>query len=87
MVRLHLEYIVQLWASVYRREVTELERVQRKATRMTEGMKELSCEEKGRRCIYVARLPMYQSGLILLVQGTTTHNNRHHKCLDGTTMH
>lgn len=42
LVRLYLEYAVLYWVPVY---ITELDRVQRRATKVMEGMKVLSYEE------------------------------------------
>jgi len=42
LVRPHLEYCIQIWSPQYRRDMDLLERIQRKATKMTHGMEHLS---------------------------------------------
>ena len=42
----HLEYYVQTSGPQYRRDAGQLERVKRKAMRMTKGLEHLSCEER-----------------------------------------
>jgi len=46
LVRPHLEYCIQIWSPQYRRDMDLLERIQRKATKMTHGMEHLSYEDK-----------------------------------------
>jgi len=46
LVRPHLEYCVQTRSSQYRREMDLLECIQRRATKMIQGVGQLSCEDR-----------------------------------------
>ena len=45
-VRPHLEYCIQISSPQYRRDMDLLERIQRKATKMIQGMEHLSDEDR-----------------------------------------
>ena len=46
LVQPHLEYCVQMWSPQYRRDMELLECVQRRATKMLQGMERLSYEDR-----------------------------------------
>ena len=49
LLRLHLEYCMQIWSPQHRKDVELLEQVQRRATKMIRRMKHLFCEERLRK--------------------------------------
>ena len=44
--RPHLEHCIQLWSPQHRTDLDLLERVQRKATKIIQGLEHVSCEER-----------------------------------------
>ncbi|KAK4827595.1 hypothetical protein QYF61_019497 [Mycteria americana] len=62
LVRPHLEYCVQFWASQYKRDVDILERVQQMATKMSKGLEHLYIGGKRRLRGYVVNAYKYLKG-------------------------
>src|SRR5215813_14392956 len=46
LVRPHLEYAVQLWSPYFVRDIANIERIQRRATKLVEGMQGKSCQDR-----------------------------------------
>ena len=46
LVRPHLEYCVQMWSSLYRRDMDLLDHIKKRFTKMNQGMEHLSCEHR-----------------------------------------
>ena len=50
IVRPHLEYCIHAWKPYLRKDIDMLEKVQRRATKLIPGLRDLSCEERFREC-------------------------------------
>lgn len=46
LVRLHMEYCVQLWCQQFKKDVDGVERVQRRIMKMIKGLENMPCKEK-----------------------------------------
>ena len=46
IVRSHLEYCIQAWRPCRKKDIDSLERIQRRATKMNQELRELSYEER-----------------------------------------
>jgi len=46
LVRPHLKFCIQLWSPQHRKDTELLERVQRRSTKMIQGLEHLSCEDR-----------------------------------------
>ena len=45
-MRSHLECCIQMWSPQYRGDMNLLECIQRRVTKMIQGMEQLSCEDR-----------------------------------------
>ena len=46
VVKPHLKYCIQIWSPQHRRDMDLLQHVQRRTTKVIQGVKHLSCEDR-----------------------------------------
>ena len=50
IVRPHLEYCIQAWSQYLRKDIDMLDKIQRRATKLTPGLRDLRYEERLKEC-------------------------------------
>ena len=50
IVRLHLEYCIQAWSPYLRKYIDMLEKIERRATKLIPGLRDLTYEERLKEC-------------------------------------
>ncbi|GAB0203451.1 hypothetical protein GRJ2_002810700 [Grus japonensis] len=69
LVRLHLEYCIQIWGLQHKKDMELLERVQRRAMKLMGGMEHLSCEDKlGELRLFILEKRRIQGHLVAAFQ-------------------
>ena len=54
LVRLHQEYYIQFWSLDLKKDIVELEKVQKRMTKMMTGLGHLPYEERLQRLVFTA---------------------------------